>query len=271
MDWDDEDEKTSIYDKDRQGEDPARALLQQSAPPPVPPPAAGRPPPSMPPPARVPAPPTRPVNRPPTSPMGMMPAQAAPLPPMAAAPYAPPAQDKRSTLYLAIAALVLVAAVSGFFLWPRVGSLVITVSGPGNKPLDAVEILVNGEKKCASSPCTIEGLKPDTYYVRAHAAGYQAMADLAVVVTSAQKAVQNLSLVRALGTGIKVVGEGTGLKLYVDGREVGPLPQEIKDMEPGDHVIKVAGSERFEPYEKHVTVEPEHMQTIGPLKLRVLK
>jgi serine/threonine-protein kinase len=145
------------------------------------------------------------------------------------------------------------------------------VSGPGNKPLDAVEILMNGEKKCASSPCTVDGLKPDTYYVRASAAGYQPMADIAVVVSSGNKAVQNLTLVRATGTGIKVIGEGTGLKLYVDGREVGPLPQEIKDMEPGEHVVRVAGSDRFEAFEKRITVEPEQMQTIGPLKLRVLK
>ena len=172
----------------------------------------------------------------------------------------------------AIAAAVVGAIVVLFLLWgPRTGSLVVTVSGPGNKPLDSVEIMVNSEKKCTSSPCTIEGLKPDTYYVRAHAAGYQGMADLAVPVTSGQKAVQNLSLVRALGTGIKVIGEGAGLKLYVDDREVGPLPQEIKDMEPGEHTIKVAGSERFEPFEKRITVEPEQMQTIGPLKLRVLK
>lgn len=172
----------------------------------------------------------------------------------------------------AIALVVAAAAVALFLLYgPRTGSLVITVSGPGNKPLDAVEIMVNGEKKCSSSPCTIEGLKADTYYVRAHAAGYQGMADIAVPVGGGTKAVQNLSLVRALGTGIKVVGEGAGLKLYVDDREVGPLPQEIKDMEPGEHGIKVAGSERFEAFEKRITVEPEQMQTIGPLKLRVLK
>jgi serine/threonine-protein kinase len=172
----------------------------------------------------------------------------------------------------AIAVAVVAAAVALFLLYgPRTGSLVITVSGPGNKPLDSVEIMVNGEKKCTSSPCTIEGLKADTYYLRAHAAGYQGMADIAVPVTGGAKAVQNLSLVRALGTGIKVIGEGAGLKLYVDDREVGPLPQEIKDMEPGTHTIKVAGSERFEAFEKQITVEPEQMQTIGPLKLRVLK
>src|SRR4029079_17018212 len=39
----------------------------------------------------------------------------------------------------------------------------------------------------------------------------------------------------------------------------------------GEHVIRVAGSDRFEPFEKRIAVEPEKMETIGPLKLRVVK
>jgi hypothetical protein len=274
MDWDDEDEQTTVYDKQGEG-DAARSLLESAGPPPPPAPAAGMPAPSMPPPGRVPAlaPPTRPANRPPVQLTAPPQQQAAPMPVMSA-PTAPMRQNPRAGAYTAAAVAAVVAIAAAALLavfWPRTGSLVVTVSGPGNKPLDAVEIMVNGDKKCASSPCTIEGLKADTYYVRAHAAGYQAMADLAVVVNGGGKAVQNLTLVRALGTGIKVIGEGTGLKLYVDGREVGPLPQEIKDMEPGDHLVRVAGSERFEPFEKQVTVEPEQMQTIGSLKLKVLK
>ncbi|HEX4478032.1 MAG TPA: PEGA domain-containing protein [Polyangiaceae bacterium] len=270
MDWDDEDEKTTVYDKGG-NEDAARALLATSVPPPAPPPAAGRPSTSMAPPPRMTAPPSRPMPRPSMAPMPSAPQAAIPAPAPVPA-YYPGRRAANRTPYIAGAAGVFVlAVVAYFFLFPRVGSLVVTVAGPSNKPLDAVEILVNGDKRCSNSPCTLDGIKPDTYYVRAHAAGYQAMADIAVVVSAGGKAVQNLTLVRALGTGVKVLGEGTGLKLYVDGREIGPLPQEIKDMEPGDHTIRVAGSERFEAFEKKITVEPEQMQTIGPLKLRVLK
>jgi hypothetical protein len=266
MDWDDEDEKTTVYDK-AGGEDPASALLEPSVPPPAPAPALAR----LPAMSRAPAAPTRPTNRPPPPP-APIPPPAPVVPQMVAMPQPVPFARERSRTGPAVLLVALVAAAALlFFFWPRAGSLVVTISGPGNKPLDAVEVLMNGEKKCASSPCTVEGLKPDTYYVRAHAAGYQPMADIAVVVTSGNKAVQNLTLVRATGTGIKVIGEGTGLKLYVDGREVGPLPQEIKDMEPGEHVVRVAGSDRFEPFEKRITVEPEKMETIGPLKLRVIK
>jgi serine/threonine-protein kinase len=266
MDWDDEDEKTTVYDK-QGGEDPARALLEASVPPPAPAPQM-----SVPVVSRAPMAPTRPTNRPPPPP-APIPPPAQVVPQLAAMPQQVPFARERSRTGLVVVAIALIAAAAVLFLFlPRTGSLVVTVSGPGNKPLDAVEVLMNdGEKKCAVSPCTIENLKPDTYYVRAHAAGYQPMANIAVVVTAGSKAVQNLTLVRATGTGIKVIGEGTGLKLYVDGREVGPLPQEIKDMEPGEHVVRVAGSDRFEPFEKRITVEPEQMQTIGPLKLRVVK
>jgi serine/threonine-protein kinase len=288
MDWDDEDEQTTIYDR-AENEGSARSLLEGSIPP-VPPPAAGRaaslPPPlqsrpvgSLPPPPfgrtgpSIAPPPRLPTLAPPTRPLNRMPAP--PSMPAAALQTAADFRGRRGVSGVtigAIAVAVAAAAIALFLLYgPRTGSLVITVSGPGNKPLDSVEIMVNGEKKCTSSPCTIEGLKADTYYVRAHAAGYQGMADIAVPVVGGGKAVQNLSLVRALGTGIKVIGEGAGLKLLVDDREVGPLPQEIKDMEPGQHTIKVTGGERFETFEKQIAVEPEQMQTIGPLKLRVLK
>lgn len=181
-----------------------------------------------------------------------------------------PAPDRRPVF---IAGIVIAAAAAALILllWPRTGSIIITASGPGNKPLDQVEVFINGEKKCSSSPCTISGLKPDTYMLRARAPGYQPMADTAVAINAAQKAVHNLTLLRATGTGIKVIADGSGLKLYVDGREIGPLPQELKDMEPGDHVVKVAGSDRYDPWEKRITVEPEQMQTIGPLKLKVIK
>jgi hypothetical protein len=285
MDWDDEDEKTSIYDRGGGPEDAARALLSGSVPPVAPPPAAGAPPPMMmshapppppPVPSRMPAPPTRPTNRPPPPPppMAQAPAmpQPMPMPQTATVSYPGRSGGGKSGLFVIVAAALVVAAVLVYFFLPRTGSLVVTVSGPGNKPLDAVDIIVNDKKAdCPRSPCTLNDLKADTYYVRAHAAGYQAMADVAIAVGAGSKAVSNLTLVRALGTGIKVIGEGVGLKLYLDGREVGPLPQEIKDMEPGEHLVRVAGSERFEAFEKRINVEPEQMQTIGPLRLRVLK
>jgi hypothetical protein len=52
---------------------------------------------------------------------------------------------------------------------------------------------------------------------------------------------------------------------------VGPLPQEVHDLNPGDHVIKVAGSERYQPVEKHVSIDKDRPVDLGTVTLKVLK
>jgi serine/threonine-protein kinase len=64
---------------------------------------------------------------------------------------------------------------------------------------------------------------------------------------------------------------GVGLKLYVDGTEVGELPRTAGDLTAGEHTIKVGGNPRYEDWEKRVQVSPDSLETIGPLKLKVLK
>ncbi len=295
MDWDDEDEKTSIYDKGGT-EDAARALLRSA-----PPPAAG--------------------TKAPASVAGLASSAAPPAPPSGAGPaseqlaqqqaqlaqqqaqlaqqaqfaqqqaqfaqqqaqygqaqYAqvvqPPASGGRSAL-MAVAALLVVGLVAAAVLlfWPAsTGKLVVTVSGPNNRAIDSLQVFVDGAKQCDTSPCILKDVEPGTHMVRVVASGYQGTADQAVKVPGGDEVVLKVELAVATGgTGVKVTAEGAGLKLFVDGQEVGPLPQEIKDMTPGEHTIRVAGSDRFEPYEQKLTITPDRIQEIGPLKLKVKK
>jgi len=285
IDWDDEDEATMVFD--RSVEDTARSLLH-SAPPPPPPPAAGAPAPlpaagTPPPAARAAALLSRPVSVPPPSlpraPLPPPPKTApatlqAPIPPPQALfeqPMQPPPSSGRG-LMIGLVVLILAGAGAGaFFLMPKKGSMVLTVAGPGNKPVDTIEVYVDGVKKCDSSPCRVQDLAAGTHMVKVSAAGYQTTADQAVKISSGDEAVQNVALTRASdGTGIRVTAEGRGIKLAVDGKDVGPLPQELKDLSPGDHLVRLEGGERYESFEKHVTVEADQMQTIEP-KLRVKK
>ncbi len=258
-DWDEED-KTEIYDKDA-GREAARKLLGTTTPktqavPDAPPPPMSRPS------APVPSPPKTTQRRAPV----VTPAVAT-LEPKSVPPG--PTPNRTPLMVAAIVAVGLVAALF-FFLRPSTGGLVVTVAGPGNKPIDNVQVLINGQVRCESSPCRLEDLKADTYLVTAKAEGYQDTAELAVQVTGGQDAVHNIPMLKASGTGIRVKAEGTGLRLFIDDREVGPLPQELKDLSPGDHKLKVAG-EHFETWEETVTVKADEMQTIGPLKLKVVK
>ena len=282
IDWDDEDEATMVFDKSV--EDTARSLLH-SAPPPgmpaAPLPAAGAPPPgrlsttlmTRPPTPSVP-PPTLP--RAPLPPPKAVPAPyIAPVPPPQAVFEPPPvAQQSGSSRGLMIGAVVLLLAGAGaaaMFLMPKKGSMVLTVAGPGNKSIDTVEVYVDGAKKCEASPCRVIDLAAGTHLVKVSAAGYQPTADQAVKITSGDEAVQNIALTRASeGTGIRVAAEGRGIKLSVDGKEVGPLPQELKELSPGDHLVHLDGGERYDSFEKHITVEADQMQSLEP-KLRVKK
>jgi serine/threonine-protein kinase len=173
---------------------------------------------------------------------------------------------------LLIAALVAAVLAVGLFFVLRSssGGLVVTVAGSGGQALDSVQVLVDDQVRCNASPCRLEDLPSGTHMIRARADGYQETADTAVLISGGQDAVHNIKLVQASGTGVRVSGEGPGLTLLVDGHEIGPLPQELKDLTPGEHKIRVQG-EHFETYEQTVLVTPNEMQTIGPLRLKVTK
>ena len=88
----------------------------------------------------------------------------------------------------------------------------------------------------------------------------------------AQAVVQEVQSIRA-STGIRVFGEGEGrgLTLLVDGKEFGPLPRELRDMEPGEHVIQVTGGSRYEVFQQRIVVEPDRITPIGPIRLKVIQ
>jgi serine/threonine-protein kinase len=287
IDWDDDDEATTVFDKAQ--DDPAHALLHSA-----PPPAAGRPASGAPLGSRVPPPPPVPSKPPPAppapSPMRSLapPGASRPLPPppmtqpataSLPAPSLPdaygshaPAGNRNLVMVLAAAVILAVGLGAYFLSQGKRGSLVVTVAGPGNKPVDGVEIYVDGAKAaCSGSPCRVSDLKPGTHLLKVSAAGYPPTADVGVRVPSGEEAVQNVELAHpSEGTGVKVTTEGRGLKLFVDDKEVGPLPQEIRDMTPGDHKLKIDGGERYVPFEKTVTVEPDRVLELDP-KLQVKK
>ncbi|HEX2731723.1 MAG TPA: PEGA domain-containing protein [Polyangiaceae bacterium] len=254
--WDEDDDKTSIYNRES-GFDAAHVLMGGVQPrigglPDAPPPPMSRP--------------SAPV---PSAPIAAMPTTQMRVPPRIDVSSAPPRAPSRTPLWLGIAGVVLAVALY-FVLRPTTGGLVVTVAGPGSKPLKAVEVLVDGKTACTSSPCALKELGAGTHMVKAVAEGYQETAETAVLITSGQDAVHNIRLAQASGTGVRVTGQGTGLRLVVDGKEIGPLPQELKDMSPGGHTLKVA-SDAFEGWEKSVTVSEDEMQSIEVPKLRVLK
>lgn len=259
-DWDDEDDKTTVYSRES-GHMPTFGALN----------------PHIPAPSVVPGAPPPPMSRP-SAPIPMQPTPSVPLPRPSPLPtdVMPPASVPPSTatskagLYLGGGLALALLAALVFLLMPRSGTLVVTVAGPGNKPIEHVEVLVDGKVVCQASPCTLSDVASGTHLVRARAAGYQATADTAVPVTGGQDAVHNIKLEPAKGTGIKVSAVGSGLRLWLDDKEIGSLPQELSDLEPGTHRIKLVG-DAFHPLEQTIEVVQNEMLDIGPLRPKVAK
>jgi hypothetical protein len=175
-------------------------------------------------------------------------------------------------LWMVIAAvLVIGAGAAAYALMPKKGSLVVSVSGPGGKAIDGVQVYVDGSQRCDASPCQVTDLPRGVHFVKVAAAGYTTTAPKAVKINAGEESAENVELARGSdGSGLKVVAEGAGLKLSVDGKDYGPLPQEIKDLSPGEHSVKIDGGDRYESMEKKVTVEADKLTTLEP-KLKVKK
>lgn len=171
---------------------------------------------------------------------------------------------------VAAAALLIVIAFV-FVMMPGTGTLVVSVAGPGNKAVDKVKVFIDDQEVCSQSPCIAADLKAGTHIVKVVAEGYGSTAGKAYSVESGTETPVNITLAApSPGTGILVKHDGSGLKLWVDGKEIGPLPQELKEMSPGPHQLRIGGSDRYEEHKETVNVEVDKILTVEP-KLKVIK
>jgi serine/threonine protein kinase len=258
--------------------------------------------------ASVPPPPppgqvtTAPMHMPPTRPVSAPPAANVPSAPPAANPYSQPPMASQPPMQMpptnrnmeatamvprpqpaskagpVVAVLLGIAAVVGlavFFLMPRTGTLVVNVADAKGGAVDRLEILVDGTTKCTSAPCIIKDESAGVHEVKVVAQGFEPPAPRAVTVEARKDATTDFNLVPSAksggGTGIKVAGNQPGVKLSIDGKEIGPLPQEIHDLTPGEHKLHFAGSERYQPLDKTISVGQDEIVDVGSVSLKVLK
>jgi serine/threonine-protein kinase len=179
--------------------------------------------------------------------------------------------QNRTVLFAALGVAGVVVIAGALFLPSHPGRIVINVADAQGGAVNHLEIFVDGRKQCDTAPCIVDEVAAGPHDVKLLADGYDAPPVQQVTVESRKDATAAFSLGSSTGTGIRVGGTQPGVKLYVDDKETGPLPQELRDLTPGDHIIKVAGSERYQPLEKHVTIERQKVQDLGTVTLKVLK
>lgn len=180
-------------------------------------------------------------------------------------PVPPPQSSSNTGKWIGAGALVLLTVGAFFAFSGGTGTIVVSVGGPGGKAIDNVSILVNDEPKCSQSPCVIDGLAAKTHSVRATAPGFAEMAPMLVKVEKGEETPVNLELIPgSSGTGLNVPSGPSGMKLFVDGKEIGPLPQELTDLSPGSHEIEISGSPYFAPYKKTVSISSNEVLRLDP-------
>jgi hypothetical protein len=223
----------------------------------------------------------RPPPSPLLSPLQLQPLKPArPLPPTAIAsriePAPPPHQDRsRMPLRLgwgvaAAASLVLAVVLCSA---PRAGQLAVNVADLKGASISHLLIYVDGNIKCDSAPCVVSDVAAGSHTVKVKATGFEPAAEKAVAIEPRRNTTVDFSLALLPngGTGIRVTGTQAGVELFVDDKEIGPLPQELHNMAPGSHKVKIAGSDRYAPVEKVVTISKDELQDLGPVTLKVVK
>jgi hypothetical protein len=72
-------------------------------------------------------------------------------------------------------------------------------------------------------------------------------------------------------TGIRASSKQGSIKLIVDGKLIGTLPQEVKGMSPGEHAIVFDAGERYAQQRRTVELIPGEMKELEPVTLKVTK
>jgi hypothetical protein len=168
---------------------------------------------------------------------------------------ADPRMKRLAGAALAFMLLILVLALA---LRSRSGSLVVTALGPGNRAVDDVTIFIDGKPLCDVSPCRIKGLSPGVHTLRAGAPNLASQAEETVEISAGDEATYNIDLLAVAAEvragGLRVAASDTPLTLYVDGKRVGRLPQEVSGLSSGKHWIKLDPEDGGAVIEKSVNV-----------------
>jgi eukaryotic-like serine/threonine-protein kinase len=184
----------------------------------------------------------------------------------------PPAS--RIGLIGTVVAVAAVVAGLAIMVMPHTGRIAVSVADSKGGTINRVEIFVDGKKQCDTAPCIVDQVSTGAHEVKVLAVGYDAPANKSVTVEARKDSQLDFALSASsskAGTGIKVGGNQHEVKLYVDGKEIGPLPQELHNLTPGDHKIRLAGTDRYTPIEKSIILGQDEVQDLGDQTLKVVK
>jgi len=211
---------------------------------------------------------------------GMFPANAAPLQPPAASAGRTPV----TTWVLAVLALCVgVAGLFFLFVQPAKGTLVVRAESLGHN-VEKGQVFVDDTLVCDMLPCPLADLSEGTKSIRVTSDGYASATKAAnVVAKKTTYFVINLeksgspssgvaaTTAAATGTGSLAVKGAPSIQLSVDGKDYGPLPQDIKELAAGDHKLRFTSGDRYKADERTVSITAGQTKDLGAVTLKVAR
>ncbi|MDB4998514.1 MAG: serine/threonine protein kinase, partial [Myxococcaceae bacterium] len=136
----------------------------------------------------------------------------------------------KAPLFIGLGLGVAGLAVAGILLFAlphSAAKLGVTVVDSKGMPVSHAEVSVDGKKACDTSPCTVDSVGAGGHTVRVVAPGYDP-AERAVTTEARKDSSIELMVTSSgsgskAGTGLKVAGSQPGVKLSIDGKDIGPL------------------------------------------------
>ncbi len=188
-----------------------------------------------------------------------------------------PPQQSSAKLGIILGAIlggvVLIGAVGAFALIPRTGRILVQVTDAKGSPITGeVKVFVDGAKVCDTAPCTVDQVRGGTHDVKVTSDKYDTLSKMVVVEARKDAPLEMALSGGAKSSGFKVAGSQRGVKLLVDGNEIGALPQELRELTPGEHKLKFVGAgDRYATVEKSVNVSNGEVTDLGDVNLKVVK
>jgi hypothetical protein len=147
---------------------------------------------------------------------------------------------------------------------------------PNNGASTAPPIAVNG----SLAPAALFGLDPAavaarrTRMVRGVAVAVGVVVVLAIGGSLLRDRSGNAATPAAIKqttAGLRASSPQDGIRLVVDGRERGLLPQDVRDLSPGEHSVVFDGADRYASQKSTITLAANEVRELGPVNLKVMR
>jgi hypothetical protein len=174
---------------------------------------------------------------------------------------------------LGLVGVALAAAAIVFLLLPKEGTLNVQVADAKGVTLDRVDVFVDGNRACETTPCIVKR-EAGLHTVKVVATGFETPEPKQVTVSANRESAASFKVLgssTAGGTGIHVTSATQGLKLFIDNEYAGPLPQDLRTISPGEHRVRVSGSDRYQAFEKTMNFERAAIVDLSNVALKVLR